>query len=789
MVQNMTQIKHVPYEYHNLQIPGGGFVTGFAFHPTEKGLLYIRTDIGGCYRFNPEKNEWISLVNHVTHFDRSETFPLAIALDPKDPDILYVACGLGRPTCGIFPNGYFMVSFDRGEHFEKVSDLPCHVHGNAVGRGTGMRLVVDPSDSDRIYFASQEGGLLVSYDRGKTWEMLPVGPEDGNTELDMAFVWVAPDGNTIVASAAGTSNYDEASAARGHSLYISHDKGKSFKKLPQPEPKVTDNVKIYGYVGARCAFDGKYFYVTMNETGKYAYIPGYCSECGDVKEGRIVRYAVDENYNFGSMEDITPFLPTRGMTDDENPMGFGGIDVTGNVPGFVIAGSICHPEDDVIVVSKDYGKTWEINLLDMEVGNMHFNASYMKPEYNGGRSFIHWMTDIKIDPFSPDTAWFNTGSGVFRSEKLQSPDCSWSDCCKGIEETVHLNVYAPPKGDIIALDAVGDLGGFVFTQVDEPCENSFADEAGNRYITSINCDYPDEIPNVFVATPRGNWRGKTKGGIVYSEDAGKTLRHCAQPRGISEKIDKLIDWIEMPNINSGWITISPDSHGLVWSVADGELLPADAVVYSKDKGETWAKSEIIPLPGAPEPKVLKAFYDRVSNGYVFGFGEKGRLYVSSDGGATFVEKEIPLGFPEMDLAGIDAGLDVEIKGIAGEDCKFILAMNTEGLHMLTYDIDQDIFVDTKLSREGDSIFCVGLGIGEGESEYINSKRKAIYVCAIIDGVYGFFRSFDFGTTYEKINDESQMFGEIKSIDGDKRKFGRFFIATGTVGLKYGEMTV
>ena len=783
----MTQINNIPYEYHNLQIPGGGYVTGFQFHPTEPGLLYLRTDIGGCYRHDAKEDKWVSLVNHVTHFDTSESFPLAIALDPKDPDIIYVASGLGRETCGIFPNGYFTMSKDRGEHFEVVSQFPCHVHGNNVGRGSGSRLVVDPSNSDRIYFASMEGGLLVSNDRGKTWEMLEVKTGDKNVEMNIAYVWVSPDGKTLVASADGMSNFDEAKNERGHCLYISHDEGKTFSELEEPAPKASPVVRVNGYVGLRYAFDGKYFYTTMNETGVNSYIIGYSCECGSVKEGRVVRYPVDENYNFGAMEDITPVIPELGADGDFNNLGFGGIGTTAQVPGYVILGIINCDEGDGILASKDYGKTWEIKLHGLDIGNLHFNASYMKPEYNGGHSLIHWQTDVKIDPFNPDVAYFNTGTGVFRSENLQQDNWSWSDHCTGIEETVHLNVYAPAKGDIIALDAVGDLGGFVFTQVENPCENSFANENNDRYITSINCDYPDEIPNVFVATPRGNWTGKSKGGVVYSEDAGKTLRHCEQPRGLSEKIDKLIDLIECPNANSGWVTISPDGMKLVWSVADGQNLPSDAVVYSEDKGYSWKQSTFTSLEGTEPVKEIKTFFDRVDNDLVYGFGEQGRLFVSKDGGATFFEKEAPIGFPKLDLAGIDASLDVEIKGVAGEVGKFIMAMNVEGLHMLTYDKDQDIFIDTKLSKEEDDFFCVGLGIGKGETEYINSKKKALYVCAIIDGVYGFFRSFDFGKTYEKINDESQMFGEIKSIDADKRVFGRYFIATGTVGLKYGIM--
>ena len=183
--------------------------------------------------------------------------------------------------------------------------------------------------------------------------------------------------------------------------------------------------------------------------------------------------------------------------------------------------------------------------------------------------------------------------------------------------------------------------------------------------------------------------------------------------------------------------------------------------------------------------MLKPIADRCDARVFYGFGEAGQLYVSTDGGDTFREQPAPEDWPSAHFGKVDCADTTEIRAAAGEPDVLYVATG-EGLWKLHYDRASDGLSGTRLTAPGDSALCVGLGLGCPGGDYA-SQPKAIYFNGSVGGVYGFYRTLDEGRTIQRINTERQMFGRIHSIDGDKRVFGRFYLATGSTGLLRGDM--
>jgi hypothetical protein len=84
------------YNWRNVVVKGGGFVTGLITHPNAPGVVYARTDIGGACRGNAASNSWIPLLDSAA--DAQMYGIESVAIDPSDSNRLYIAPSRGSST-------------------------------------------------------------------------------------------------------------------------------------------------------------------------------------------------------------------------------------------------------------------------------------------------------------------------------------------------------------------------------------------------------------------------------------------------------------------------------------------------------------------------------------------------------------------------------------------------------------------------------------------------------------------------------------------------------------------
>jgi hypothetical protein len=719
-------------QWQQIPIGGGGFVTGIVYHPTENGLAYARTDVGGAYRWDEETYNWIPILDWVPQDLTLLESVISLAVDPNDPEMLYMVCGTSLDDTTNKPVR-FLRSSDRGETFE-VINTPFLAHGNCDGRSNGERLMVDPNKSNILYYGSQtfetDGGasechLYCSTDKGSSWQVVSSFPVSTTSNIN-GISFVEFDKSSGSAGTATPVIYVGVSLDT-KALYRSIDAGKTWTLVPNIPAKATvkyasGSSSPTAVLAMHGAFDGKgNFYVTFGDN------PGPNS----ISWGGLYKL----NISTGVWTDVSP-------TRDQG--GFSGISI--NKANNLIAVSTIDRwwHGDRIYLSNDGAVTWKDNR---NLATFDFtNAPYMNDGTSTHVGAWNWIGDVEIDPNNPDRILFVNGGGVWGTDEamnmFSASNTRWEVFSKGIEEMClcsgNRSMISPTDGAHL-LVAFGDVGGFRFDNFDQsPLQGTF--NPANS--TNPSIDFAENVPLFIVRT---HWGDGTSGS--YSQDGGTTWTlFASEPSGVRD------------NYSPGGINVSPDASTLVW-IATGKT-----PYYSTNRGASWTASTGAPAP-AGTWMLMPLTSDRVnSKKFYLVDTADGKVYASTDGGKTFVGR----GY-------VSSWSAQEIKAVPGfEDDIWVTAENNALKHSTNGGVTFTAVANVQDSR------CVGFGKAAPGNTY-----PTIFLYGKMNDQWGIYSSTDEGASWSLLRENS--WGSTDEIDGDPRIFGRLYVACGGRGLFYGDM--
>jgi photosystem II stability/assembly factor-like uncharacterized protein len=203
----------------------GGRIVDLEVHPRDSNVIFVAAASGGL---------WKSINNGTTFtpiFENERTISIGdVAISQSNPDIIWIGTGENNmQRSALYGDGVYKTT-DGGKTWQNMG-LPDSIH---IGR-----IVIDPKNPDIVYVASLgplyraggDRGVYKTTNGGRTWELVLRGPNDTTGFVDM----VMDPKNPRVLYAAACDHLRRAWHIRdggpGSGIYKTTDAGRTWTKL------------------------------------------------------------------------------------------------------------------------------------------------------------------------------------------------------------------------------------------------------------------------------------------------------------------------------------------------------------------------------------------------------------------------------------------------------------------------------------------------------------------------------------------------------------------------------
>ena len=730
------------YEWGSLKIGGGGFISGIVVGKRE---MYLRTDVGGAYKYDYKKNQWVQLFNFIKESNKGYLSVKGIAIDPQDDDIVYFLCGCAYH----YPyRTAILKTVDGGLSFSEtdITDL-IDVHGNGAGRECGEPIAVDPENPYIIYAGGDvtggESALIKSIDAGLTWK--PVKGYDDLGLFKYKLKWPSWSEHEVRGTVDESYNsqsginsikiinrkvYVATSIIGQANIHVAEVEKDEFEVLSEELPtinyplsiKYDEDINIYFTYIKDVKFDGK--------------------------EGGVYKY----NILTKQVKNISPTEKAIGITIDKKD------------PNKLIARTCAswlqqwwdeEKTDESIVYgdhfyrSIDQGESW-IDITPGQIANKGKEDEYFisLPLQENGYSWIigksiHWGPGIEFDPREPNKLLTLSGNGLFVCDNIwEEKNIQFYFNPKGIEETVPMDMISIKEGYLYSV--IRDFDGFIHKSING-LGIQFKPNIGNTGVIA----YCHENPKIMLRIQLVDDLG------YYSEDGGFTWRKMQSVGGTGG--------------GRGAITKNGDEKYRFFHAIQ------DRIMYSDNYGKTWEDSKGLLgenfgiFVEESDPMIVYSYSllpkstvnPKPQN--VFGF--------SGDGGKTFVSTVVC----ENDGSEFSNRIAYLGKG------KIALSAGNNGIYIVSK-------YGQNISKIETVKYCKTIGFGAPES-LENDNTLYMYGRPLNNDPEGLYRSQDGGITWVLVNYQNVIggTGDGNFIVGDMNTFGTFYMSTLGYGILFGKL--
>ena len=726
------------YEWGSLKIGGGGFISGLVVGKKE---MYIRTDVGGAYKYNYKIKQWIQLFGHIKEGNKGYMSVKGIAIDPNDDDVVYFLCGCAYH----YPyRSAILKTTDGGLSFSEtdISDL-IEVHGNGAGRECGEPIAIDPLNPYIIYVGgdvkSGESALIKSMDAGLTWK--PVKGYDDLGFFKYEVNW--PSWTDHITRGTVDGNYNSQSGI--NSIKIINKKvyvatsivGKPNIHVAEVEKDKFDVVSEelpYENYPLSIKYDG-------NENIYFTYIKDVNF---DGKAGGVYKY----NLLTKKVTDISPTEKAIAITiDKENPDNLIARTVACWLEQLWSEDSIVY--GDHFYRSTDGGLSW-INITPGQMENKGKNNQFFisLPLKENGYSWIidksiHWGTSLEFDPREPNKLLTTSGNGLFSCDNVwDDKNIQFYFNPEGIEETVPLDMISVKNGYLYS--TIRDFDGFIHKK-NEDLGIQYKPNMGNTAAIAYCKNNPKIMLRIHLSEDLG----------YYSEDGGETWKKMKSVGGVGS--------------GRGAITeIGDDKYRFFHATNDG-------IKFSDDYGRTWEESKGLLGEGfgifveESDPMIIYS-YSILKKSDVYPI-DQNIISISGDGGKTFKNKAV---------CEHDNNSEFSNRIAYYAEGKIFVSAGNNGLYLIS-NFGEKI---NKIETVG---YCKTIGFGApGNSGY---NTLYMYGRPLKSDPEGLYRSQDGGISWVLVNHE-QLYGgtgDANFVVGDMNEFGTFYMSSLGYGIIYGKL--